>query len=141
MFAITAKTISETHSWITFNCMSEKGPPSPWKPIRLAGTWQQYSKKAMHHEKTMTPISGQWLLMCACCSFRWPYQANVIKTLLHSSNAMVDNPRYTVFTVYLLFVALLASLMTESTTYHAMIMAKAYSWKMISSGTQVMRKE
>ncbi len=95
----------------------------------------------MHHEKTMTPISGQWLLMCACCSFRWPYQANVIKTLLHNSNAIVDNPRYTFFAGYLLLVAFFASLMTERTTYHAMIIAKAYSRKMINSGMQVMRKE
>lgn len=95
----------------------------------------------MHHEKTMTPISGQWLLMCACYSFRWPYQANVIKTLLHNSNAIVDNPRYTFFAGYLLLVAFFASLMTERTTYHAMIIAKAYSRKMINSGMQVMRKE
>lgn len=95
----------------------------------------------MHHEKTMTPISGQWLLMCACCSFRWPYQANVIKTLLHNSNAIVDNPRYTFFAGYLLLVAFFASLMTERTTYNAMIIAKAYSRKMINSGMQVMRKE
>lgn len=95
----------------------------------------------MNHEKTMTPISGQWLLMCACCSFRWPYQANVIKTLLHNSNAIVDNPRYTFFAGYLLLVAFFAPLMTERTTYHAMIIAKAYSRKMINSGMQVMRKE
>lgn len=28
-------------------------------PILLAGTWQQYSKNAMPHEKAMTATSGQ----------------------------------------------------------------------------------
>ena len=34
----------------------------PSKPMRLAGTWQQYSKKAIPHEKAITPIRGQYLL-------------------------------------------------------------------------------
>lgn len=58
MFAITAKTPRLMHSCITFSCTSVNGPPFPWKPMRLAGTWQQYSKKAMPHEKTITPSSG-----------------------------------------------------------------------------------
>ncbi len=53
-FAMTAKTTSEMHSWITFSCTRLKGPPLSMKPIRLAGTWQQYSKKAIIHEKAMT---------------------------------------------------------------------------------------
>lgn len=32
-------------------------------PFLLAGTWQQYSKNAMPHEKAMTATSGQWLEM------------------------------------------------------------------------------
>lgn len=41
------------------------------KPIRLAGTMTLYSKKAMHHEKKMTPMWGQWVLMPVCWSLRW----------------------------------------------------------------------
>ena len=33
-------------SWITFSCIKLKGPPFPLNPIRLAGTWQEYSAKA-----------------------------------------------------------------------------------------------
>ena len=57
--AMTANTTSETHSWITFNCTSENGPPLSTKPRRFAGTWQQYSKKAIIHEKAITRYSGQ----------------------------------------------------------------------------------
>ena len=34
-------------SWTTFNCIREKGPPFPMNPKRLAGTWAQYSNKAI----------------------------------------------------------------------------------------------
>ena len=80
------------HSWITFSCTSENGPPLPVKPILLAGTWQQYSKNAMAHEKAITPISGQVLLTPVCCSLRWPYQASVMKMLLSTSNSIVYVP-------------------------------------------------
>src|ERR1700681_4695558 len=43
--------------------------------MRLAGTWKQYSAKAMSHEMTMTLNSGAWRY------FRWPYQAKVMKML------------------------------------------------------------
>lgn len=60
--AMTVKTTSDTTSWITLSWMSENGPHVPSKPMRLAGTWQQYSKKAIPHEKAITPIRGQYLL-------------------------------------------------------------------------------
>ena len=90
-FAIPAKTMSDTTSWITLSWTSVKGPPLSIKPIRLAGTWQQYSKKAMHHENAMTPISGQLLLTPVCWSFRCPYQARVMKMLLASNSSIVYN--------------------------------------------------
>ena len=66
MLAIRANTIRLMHSCTTLSCTKENGPPLPWKPMRLAGTWQQYSKKAMPHEKAMTPINGQWLDTPVC---------------------------------------------------------------------------
>ena len=72
-------------SWIIFNCISEKGPPFPAKPILLA-------KKAMHHENTITPISGQWLITLVSCNFKCPYQAKVMKMLEAISRPMVYNP-------------------------------------------------
>ncbi len=38
-------------------------------------------RKAIIHEKRMTPISGQWDDTPVCCNFRWPYQANVMKNV------------------------------------------------------------
>lgn len=38
MLAMTAKTMSDTHSCITLSCTREKGPPFPMNPILLAGT-------------------------------------------------------------------------------------------------------
>jgi hypothetical protein len=61
-------------------------------PNRLAGTWQQYSKKAMPHEKMMTPKSGHELLIPDCCRRRCPYQARVMKMLLKMSSMMVYSP-------------------------------------------------
>src|ERR1700693_5324262 len=43
--------------------------------MRLAGTWKQYSAKAMSQLMTMTLNSGAWRY------FRWPYQAKVMKML------------------------------------------------------------
>lgn len=79
-------------SWMIFNCIRLKGPPLPSNPKRLAGTWAQYSKKAIPHEKRMTPISGQWVLILASCSFRWPYQAKVINMLDKISRPIVASP-------------------------------------------------
>lgn len=36
-WAMTAKTIRLTHSWMTLSWTRENGPPLPTKPIRLAG--------------------------------------------------------------------------------------------------------
>ena len=44
-------------------------------PMRLAGTWKQYSKKAMPQLTRMTFHSASWR------NFRWPYQAKVMKML------------------------------------------------------------
>src|SRR5258708_30589513 len=43
--------------------------------MRFAGTWKQYSAKAMSQLITMTLNSGAWRY------FRWPYQAKVMKML------------------------------------------------------------
>src|ERR1700675_1230547 len=43
--------------------------------MRFAGTWKQYSAKAMSQLMTMTLNSGAWRY------FRWPYQAKVMKML------------------------------------------------------------
>ena len=92
MLAMTAKTMSDTHSWITLSCTRLKGPPLSMNPIRLAGTWQQYSKKAMAQLNAMTPMSGQWLLTPVCCSFRCPYHASVMKMLLSKRSRIVYIP-------------------------------------------------
>lgn len=76
-------------SWITFNCIREKGPPFPSKPIRLAGTWKQYSKNAIPQLiSTMAAIprvSNHFISL----SFKWPYQAKVIKVFDSINNPMV----------------------------------------------------
>ena len=43
----TVNTKSVITSWMIFNCTSVKGPPFPTKPIRLAGTMKEYSKRAI----------------------------------------------------------------------------------------------
>ena len=50
------------------------------------------SRKAMPHEKAMTPNSGQLLETPFSCNFKCPYQASVMKTLLSMSNMMVYSP-------------------------------------------------
>ena len=49
----TVNTVRDTTSWITLSCMSENGPPLPSKPMRLAGTWHEYSGSASSHESRM----------------------------------------------------------------------------------------
>src|ERR1700756_2605682 len=44
-----------------------------YEPIRLAGTWKQYSKKAMPQLMTITFHSA------TLRNFKWPYHANVMK--------------------------------------------------------------
>ena len=92
MLARITNTVRLIHSCITFNCISEKGPPLSIQPIRFAGTWQQYSKKAIPHEKAMMPMSGHDFVTPLCCKERCPYQASVIKILLRIRSKMVYNP-------------------------------------------------
>jgi hypothetical protein len=68
------------------------GPPFPWKPILLAGTVRQYSKKAIPHEKRITRMRGHPVLIFISLSFRCPYQANVMKTLDATSISIVQIP-------------------------------------------------
>ena len=75
------KTVNDIASWMTFSCMILNGPPFPWKPILLAGTWAQYSKNARPHDRRMTRINGQPVEIFISCNFRCPYHANVIKIL------------------------------------------------------------
>ncbi len=76
-------------SCITFNCISEKGPPFPWKPILLAGTWKQYSKKAIAQListiAAIPSVSNHFISL----NFRWPYQAKVIKVFERIKSPMV----------------------------------------------------
>ena len=57
--------------------------------MRLAGIMNEYSKKATPHEVRMMSISGQPVLIFSSVSFRLPYQAKVMKTLLTMSSSMV----------------------------------------------------
>ncbi len=56
-------------SWMVLSCAAEKTPC----PIRLAGTWKQYSAKAISQLIKMTKNSGFSL------NLRWPYHAKVMK--------------------------------------------------------------
>ena len=87
-----AKMIRVITSWITLSWRRVNGPPFPWKPMRLAGIWQEYSKKAVIHDIKITPIYGQLLIIFISCNFKCPYQAKVMKTLETISNNIVYNP-------------------------------------------------
>src|SRR5580765_8584206 len=66
-------------SWIVLSCAAL----NVWLPMRLAGTWKQYSKKAMPQLIIVTFHSGTfWYLRC-------PYQAKVIKMLEINKRKMV----------------------------------------------------
>src|SRR5580658_3669592 len=54
--------------------------------MRLAGTWKQYSAKAMSQLMRMTLKSG------ACRYFRWPYHAKVMKMLERVRSRIVVMP-------------------------------------------------
>ena len=84
--------VSDTHSCITLSCTRLNGPPLAMNPMRLAGTWQQYSKKAIAQLKAMTPMSGQLLLVPVCWSLRCPYHASVMKMLLSTRSRIVYIP-------------------------------------------------
>src|SRR5687768_16821854 len=66
------KTTRVMTSWRTLSWAAES--PALW-PRRLAGTWKQYSGRAMSQLTRMTSQSA------ACLYLRWPYQAKVMKTL------------------------------------------------------------
>src|SRR5580658_2196871 len=51
--------------------------------MRLAGTWKQYSAKAISQLTTITLNKGAWRYL------RWPYQAKVMKILERVSNRIV----------------------------------------------------
>src|SRR2546423_15603726 len=59
-------------SWVILRCEAEK---PALLPMRLAGTWKQYSTKAMSQ---LTRIASP---MAERLKRRWPYQAKVMKTL------------------------------------------------------------
>ena len=65
-----ANTIKVMTSCIIFNCAAEN---LAW-PMRLAGTWKQYSAKAISQ---LTRITFH---IADCLNFKWPYHAKVIKT-------------------------------------------------------------
>ena len=50
--------------------VDERIAPLPWKPIRLAGTVRQYSKKAMPQDSRIMRMSGQPVEIFISCSFR-----------------------------------------------------------------------
>ncbi len=52
-------TVNETASCMTFNWIRLNGPPFCMAPIRLAGTMNEYSNKAMPHGIRMTRNSGR----------------------------------------------------------------------------------
>lgn len=83
------KTVSVITSCITLSWTNENGPPLPWKPIRLAGTWKQYSNSAIPQLKSITPINEILLNHGYWTSFKCPYQASVINMLEHRSNPTV----------------------------------------------------
>jgi hypothetical protein len=61
---------------VMISCMvlSSAAVNLPW-PMRLAGTWKQYSMKAMPQLANIAIQRG------LCLKRRWPYHANVMKTL------------------------------------------------------------
>ena len=91
-WTMAVKTVSEMTSWMTLSCIKLKGPPLPLKPMRLAGTVRQYSKKAIPQEKRMIRISGQPVETFISCSLRWPYHAKVMKMFEHTSIRIVQIP-------------------------------------------------
>src|ERR1700761_9673879 len=77
--ATTEKTTSVMHSCRTLSC----GTDHSEEPMRLAGTWKMYSKRAMPQLARITIHSG-WSL-----NFRCPYQARFMKVLEMVSRRIV----------------------------------------------------
>ena len=86
------KTVNETTSWITFNCIKLKGPPCSLKPIRLAGIMKLYSSKATPHEAKIIRISGQSVVIFISSNLRFPYHAKVMNTLETTNMIIVRKP-------------------------------------------------
>src|SRR5258705_9520564 len=74
-------TLSVMTSCSIFNC----GKVSLLNPIRLAGTCSRYSKNAIPQLASTATISGFEPRF-----FKWPYQANVMKTFDATSNNTVE---------------------------------------------------
>ncbi len=89
--AMTVKTVSEMHSCMILSWNSEKGPPLPSNPIRLAGIMNVYSRNASPHDRSMIDMRGQFLMRPASDSRRLPYHANVMKTFDTTSINTVSN--------------------------------------------------
>src|SRR5688572_1760702 len=71
----TTNTSSVITSWRILSCAALW--PALW-PRRLAGTWKQYSSRAIAQLTRMTTHSAACLKRGLA---RWPYHANVMKTL------------------------------------------------------------
>src|SRR3954464_8648971 len=75
----TENTTRVIISWIVLSCAALK----VWLPSRLAGTWKEYSKKAIPQLMSVTFHNGTfWYLRC-------PYHANVMKMLEIRSRTIV----------------------------------------------------
>lgn len=83
------KTIKVITSCITFNCHKLNGPPFSLKPILFAGTWKEYSNKAI--PQLISIIIGKVKLLNQLISLnlRCPYHAIVINMLDSISKPMV----------------------------------------------------
>src|SRR5690348_9074351 len=75
------KTTRVITSCITFSCSKVNGPPFSLKPILFAGTWKQYSKKAIAQLMRIIPKSPTCANLGDSLNFKCPYQAKVIKAL------------------------------------------------------------
>src|SRR5713226_9457237 len=75
----TEKTDSVITSWMVLSCAVVKS----YEPMRFAGTWKQYSKKAIPQLARMTFQSA------SLRNFKWPYHAKVMKILDTMSNRIV----------------------------------------------------
>ena len=88
--ANSVKTESETTSWMTFSSQIENGPPNCDDPMRLAGTWKQYSNRAM--PQLSSTIASMPKRSSLDLNAMWPYQASVMKAFDMMSRATVAIP-------------------------------------------------
>jgi hypothetical protein len=73
------------------------GPPFPTNPILFAGTWKQYSKKAIPQLIIIIENSPNLLNAGISANLRCPYHAKVMKVLDKTNNRIV----YVVFIFHL----------------------------------------